>query len=85
MSDADPTPVEGAPPVPDPQPAAGEVPTERDDLRRIAADEERLEHLTGDIDEARRAHEEHERSWQSGLLPQAEGDEGEGNASRLRG
>lgn len=61
------------------------VPTEREDHARIKADEERLEALETEIAEAEQEHAEHEKSWQSGLLPQAEGDEGEGNASKLRG
>ena len=84
MADSDtPLPTDNGAPAADA--ASGDAPTEREDRERIARDEERLEQLDGDIAKAEELHHEHEKSWQSGLIPQAEGDEGEGNASKMRG
>ncbi|MCU4183202.1 hypothetical protein K6U06_02430 [Acidiferrimicrobium sp. IK] len=60
------------------------APSQKEDAARIAADEERLKKLEGDIQEARQTHESTKKSWQSGLLPEAEGDEGDAAAAPLQ-
>ena len=66
------------------QPSEPEVPSERQDNERIAADEDRLERVEDSIEEARQTHETTKKSWQSGLLPEAEGEEGDAAARGLQ-
>ncbi|HET9690155.1 MAG TPA: hypothetical protein VFP61_03310 [Acidimicrobiales bacterium] len=60
------------------------VPSDADDRRRIAAAEAHLDEVQATIDEARAVDADVNDHMQSGMLPQARGDEGEGNAGKLR-